>query len=212
MLAVHAGGLLPGAGDAEQHGLEHGEGEPFLAAEEGQGVHRAVVVAQVAAGRHEGESAGDLAVGLLHQRAEQRAPADEQDLDLGGKTGGGFNQHELDRVYKLLKPLETAAPAFKVKPRTNERPHWVRPELVAQVKFTEWTDEGLLRHPIYLGYLITHVAFISANPTAWNVAILIVGDTALLLRAVCEEQTLARDASYREYQQLVRWRVCPGLF
>ncbi len=70
----------------------------------------------------------------------------------------------------------------------------------------------IVRHPIYLGYLITHVAFIFANPTAWNVAILMVGDSALLLRAVCEEQTLARDASYREYQQVVRWRVCPGLF
>lgn len=70
----------------------------------------------------------------------------------------------------------------------------------------------LVRHPIYLGYLITHVAFILANPTAWNVAVLTLGDIALLLRAVCEEQTLARDASYREYQQLVRWRVCPGLF
>jgi protein-S-isoprenylcysteine O-methyltransferase Ste14 len=70
----------------------------------------------------------------------------------------------------------------------------------------------IVRHPIYLGYLITHVAFIFANPTAWNVAILTVGDIGLLLRAVCEEQTLARDAQYREYQQLVRWRVCPGLF
>jgi len=70
----------------------------------------------------------------------------------------------------------------------------------------------LVRHPIYLGYLITHVAFLFANPTPWNLAILIGGDTALLMRAVCEEQTLARDAGYREYQQVVRWRVCPGLF
>jgi protein-S-isoprenylcysteine O-methyltransferase Ste14 len=70
----------------------------------------------------------------------------------------------------------------------------------------------LVRHPIYLGYLITHVAFIFANPTVWNVAVLTLGDIALLLRAVCEEQTLARDASYRDYQQMVRWRVCPGLF
>jgi len=70
----------------------------------------------------------------------------------------------------------------------------------------------LVRHPIYLGYLITHVAFAFANPTVSNVVILVAGDTALLLRAVCEEQTLARDAQYREYQQAVRWRVCPGLF
>ena len=36
-------------------------------------------------------------------------------------------------------------------PKTNETPHWVRPELVAQIKFTEWTDDGKLRHPVYLG-------------------------------------------------------------
>jgi protein-S-isoprenylcysteine O-methyltransferase Ste14 len=70
----------------------------------------------------------------------------------------------------------------------------------------------LVRHPIYMGYLITHVAFLFANPSAWNVSVLMIGDTALLLRAICEEQTLARDTRYREYQQLVRWRVCPGLF
>ena len=70
----------------------------------------------------------------------------------------------------------------------------------------------LVRHPIYLGYLITHVAFLFANPSLSNIAVLVAADTALLLRAVCEEQTLARDDRYREYQQLVRWRVCPGLF
>jgi bifunctional non-homologous end joining protein LigD len=34
---------------------------------------------------------------------------------------------------------------------TNERPHWVEPTLVAQVRFTEWTADGILRHPVYLG-------------------------------------------------------------
>jgi bifunctional non-homologous end joining protein LigD len=75
----------------------------------------------------------------------------EDALVYAGHSGGGFNQRELDRVYKLLKPLETGSAPFSARPRTNERPHWVRPKLVAQVKFTEWTDEGLLRHPIYLG-------------------------------------------------------------
>ncbi len=37
------------------------------------------------------------------------------------------------------------------RPRTNERPHWVEPRLVAQVKFTEWTADAKLRHPVYLG-------------------------------------------------------------
>ena len=70
----------------------------------------------------------------------------------------------------------------------------------------------LVRHPIYLGYLITHVAFLLATPSAWNVAALFAADAALLARAVCEEQTLSRDERYRAYQQTVRWRVCPGVF
>jgi hypothetical protein len=37
-------------------------------------------------------------------------------------------------------------------------------------------------------------------------------DIALMWRAVCEERTLQQDRAYREYQQVVRWRVVPGLF
>jgi protein-S-isoprenylcysteine O-methyltransferase Ste14 len=70
----------------------------------------------------------------------------------------------------------------------------------------------VVRHPIYLGYLITHVAFLLATPSAWNVAALVAADAALLARAVCEEQTLSADERYRTYQQTVRWRVCPGVF
>jgi bifunctional non-homologous end joining protein LigD len=68
-----------------------------------------------------------------------------------GHTGTGFNEKELARVMKLLGPLETPASPFTKKPKTNEHPHWVRPELVAQIKFTEWTADGKLRHPVYLG-------------------------------------------------------------
>jgi protein-S-isoprenylcysteine O-methyltransferase Ste14 len=70
----------------------------------------------------------------------------------------------------------------------------------------------LVRHPIYMGYLVTHVAFIAANPSAWNIVLLVTADIALLARAVCEEGTLAEDPAYREYQTRVRWRVCPGVF
>jgi len=70
----------------------------------------------------------------------------------------------------------------------------------------------ILRHPIYLGYLITHVAFVAANPTAWNATLLLVSDAALLRRAIYEERTLARDPEYRDYMQRVRWRVIPSVF
>jgi protein-S-isoprenylcysteine O-methyltransferase Ste14 len=70
----------------------------------------------------------------------------------------------------------------------------------------------IVRHPIYLGYFITHVAFVAANPTFWNFFVLFVADIAQLARAVCEERTLAQDEAYRAYQARVRWRVVPGLF
>jgi protein-S-isoprenylcysteine O-methyltransferase Ste14 len=70
----------------------------------------------------------------------------------------------------------------------------------------------VVRHPIYMGYLVTHAAFCVANPTIGNLVILLAADIALLVRAVCEEQTLAKDAAYRDYQQIVRWRVLPGVF
>ena len=69
-----------------------------------------------------------------------------------------------------------------------------------------------VRHPIYLGYLITHAGFVLANPTSWNIPLLLVADVALMFRAVCEEQTLARDDAYREYMTRVQWRVIPGVF
>ena len=69
-----------------------------------------------------------------------------------------------------------------------------------------------VRHPIYLGYLITHVGFVIANPLNWNWAVLIAADVALMFRAVLEERTLAKDDAYREYMQHTRWRIAPGLF
>ena len=76
---------------------------------------------------------------------------DDGDLIYAGHTGTGFNGKELDRVYRLLKPLETPTCPFKKCRRPNERPHWTKPKLVAQVKFGEWTDDGVLRQPVYLG-------------------------------------------------------------
>ena len=72
-------------------------------------------------------------------------------LVYAGHIGTGFNEKELARVMALLRPLATDACPFEERPKTNERAHWVRPELVAQVKFTEWTADGRLRHPVYLG-------------------------------------------------------------
>ncbi len=71
---------------------------------------------------------------------------------------------------------------------------------------------ALVRHPIYAGYLITHVAFIAAHPTPWNVAVVLIGDAALIVRALFEERVLQRDEQYREYCGRVSWHLVPGVF
>ena len=82
-----------------------------------------------------------------------------------GHTGTGFDQKELDRVWKLLKPLEIPKSPFSEPIKTNEPPHWARPELVAQVRFTEWTADKKLRHPVYLGLRDDkRPAEVTANP------------------------------------------------
>ena len=68
-----------------------------------------------------------------------------------GHSGAGFTDAELGRVWKRLRPLETKISPFAPAPKTNQRPHWVEPTLVAEVKFTEWTADRKLRHPTYLG-------------------------------------------------------------
>src|SRR4051794_14445190 len=73
-------------------------------------------------------------------------------LRYAGKVGTGFDAATLVALRERLGPLETAAPPFgePVKPRPAGA-HWVRPELVAQVGFAEWTAAGRMRQPRFLG-------------------------------------------------------------
>jgi len=71
---------------------------------------------------------------------------------------------------------------------------------------------GVVRHPIYTGYLITHIGFLLANPSPWNLAVLAIGDTALIARALMEERILKTDAVYQGYCQRVGWHLVPGVF
>ena len=77
---------------------------------------------------------------------------DEQGkLRWAGAVGTGFDQKELDRVAKLLKAREVEKSPFADVVKTPEKSHWVKPDVVAEVRFTEWTSDGLLRQPVYLG-------------------------------------------------------------
>jgi len=76
---------------------------------------------------------------------------DGDDLVYVGHTGGGFTRESLAVMAKRLKRLERKSSPFSTPVRTNEKPHWVRPEVVVEVKFNEWTADDRLRQPIFLG-------------------------------------------------------------
>jgi bifunctional non-homologous end joining protein LigD len=71
-----------------------------------------------------------------------------------GHVGTGFDQKKLREIGKELREREVERSPFAVTPKTNTRAHFVRPELVAQIAFTEWTRDGVLRHPVFLGLRI----------------------------------------------------------
>jgi bifunctional non-homologous end joining protein LigD len=71
-------------------------------------------------------------------------------LRYAGKVGTGWSHQDLRTLRAVLDTLELPRPAFTAPPRERGA-HWVEPRLVAQVGFSEWTRDGLLRHPRFLG-------------------------------------------------------------
>jgi bifunctional non-homologous end joining protein LigD len=78
---------------------------------------------------------------------------DGRDLRYCGKVGTGFNDALLTSLVAKLRKLATDASPFVNPPTGAEgrRAHWVKPELVGEVTFTEWTRDGTLRHPAFEG-------------------------------------------------------------
>lgn len=70
----------------------------------------------------------------------------------------------------------------------------------------------LVRHPIYLGYLITHAGFLLSNWSLWNLAIYASAYIFQVARIFAEERILMADGKYGEYLQSVRYRMIPGVF
>jgi len=100
-----------------------------------------VVIGGYTAPRKTRSHLGALVIGLYR----------DDKLDFVGHTGSGFNAETLRETFALLQPLRTTSCPFLTKPATNEPAVWVRPEVVCQVNFTEWTQDGSLRHPIFQG-------------------------------------------------------------
>ena len=76
---------------------------------------------------------------------------DGKELVYVGHTGSGFNKKSLEEIYNQLQPLVVEACPFTECPKGNMPVTWVEPQLICEIKFTEWTKERIARHPIFMG-------------------------------------------------------------
>jgi bifunctional non-homologous end joining protein LigD len=67
-----------------------------------------------------------------------------------GHSGGGFGAKDLMEIRAKLDPLIQEKCPFKVEPKTNTPATWLKPELVCEVALSGWTDEGIMRQPVFL--------------------------------------------------------------
>lgn len=66
-------------------------------------------------------------------------------------VGTGFNHEALEELHGKFVKLKTPRSPFPARVKDEAVTTWVKPALVAEVKFTEWTSSGEMRHPVYLG-------------------------------------------------------------
>ncbi len=72
------------------------------------------------------------------------------DLKYIGHVGGGFSEKDLGNIRQKLDPLVQKECPFKVKPETNAPVTWVQPQLICEVALSAWTEDGVMRQPVFL--------------------------------------------------------------
>jgi bifunctional non-homologous end joining protein LigD len=102
-----------------------------------------VVIGGWTAPRNSREHFGALLMGLYDG---------DGNLEYIGSVGTGFTQDLLDSIYKTLQGLHVSDCPFRVAPKLKEAVHWAKPQLVARVKFGQWTHDKKLRQPVFLGF------------------------------------------------------------
>jgi bifunctional non-homologous end joining protein LigD len=75
----------------------------------------------------------------------------DDELTYCGHTGTGFNQKSLKAVYEMLQPFVIRNSPFEDVPATNAPVTWVKPQVVCEIKYSEVTQKGIFRHPVFVG-------------------------------------------------------------
>jgi bifunctional non-homologous end joining protein LigD len=84
---------------------------------------------------------GSLLLGVYHKNK----------FEYIGNAGSGFSESALKELYQKFKPYFISESPFNEEIKTKGKIQWMKPHLVCEVKFTEWTEEMHMRHPVYLG-------------------------------------------------------------
>jgi bifunctional non-homologous end joining protein LigD len=71
--------------------------------------------------------------------------------DYAGHVGTGFDQAALKSLNEKMQPLRSDKKPFDQKVKDENATTWLLPKLVGEVKFTEWTSDNEMRHPVFLG-------------------------------------------------------------
>lgn len=82
----------------------------------------------------------------------------DNELQYVGKCGTGFKEETLKELYAKFRPQFTTKSPLNEKIKIREAVQWIKPKFVAQVKFTEWTQDGSMRHPVFLGLRVDKAA------------------------------------------------------
>jgi len=78
----------------------------------------------------------------------------KKQLTFIGHVGTGFTESLLKELYNKMKPLIIEKSSLEKKIKTNMTPTWIKPKLVCEINFSEWTSDGLMRHPSFIGLRI----------------------------------------------------------
>ncbi len=136
-------------------------------------------------------------------------------LKYAGHTGSGFNEVSLKEIYLKLKPLIKKESPFEEPVKTNAPVTWVQPVLVAEMKFTEWTNDGKMRHPIFLRLradkklneiTIANVKSVKPTEVNDNEKLLVIGKTKVKLtnlnKIFWPEEGITKGMVIDYYQQM----------
>src|SRR5207245_6727943 len=123
---------------------------------------------------------------------------DGEKLSYIGHAVSGFRDATLADLRVKLEPLVQKACPFTPRPKSNTPAQWVQPRLVCEVSFTGWTEDGHMRHPVFMG--------LRENKTASEVRREVVEDVSEIQR----DQTDSPRATKRKATARTDWSVQPN--